>query len=51
MFSLRMCIAAGRRKLLQCVLEVRDTLNSCEPYYILSNLYLTDYAVWLQKAR
>lgn len=33
------------------MLEVRDTLNNCEPYYILNNLYITDYAVWLQKAR
>lgn len=40
----------GRRKLLQCVLDVRDVLNSCAPYYILNNLYLTDYAIWLQSA-
>lgn len=41
----------GRRKLLQCVLDVRDILNSSEPYYILNNLYITDYATWLQRAR
>ena len=41
----------GRRKLLQCVLRVKDILNSSEPYYILNNLYMTDYAIWLQSAR
>ena len=41
----------GRRKLLQCMLDVRNILNSCEPYYILNDLYITDYTIWLQKAR
>lgn len=41
----------GRRKLLQCILDIRDILNSYEPYYILNNLYITDYAIWLQSAR
>ena len=45
------CAPIGRRKLLQCVLDIRDILNSSEPYYILNNLYITDYAIWLQSAR
>ena len=41
----------GRRKVLQCLLAVRQLLNSLEPYYILNNLYITEYCVWIQKAR
>lgn len=41
----------GRRKLLQCVLDIREILNACEPYYVLNNLYITDYIIWLQRAR
>jgi protein SHQ1 len=40
----------GRRKLLQCLLAVRGILNSAEPYYIMNNLYISDYCVWIQKA-
>ena len=38
----------GRRKVLQCLLDIHQLLNSSEPYYILNNLYITDYCVWLQ---
>ena len=44
-------ISAGRRKLLQCLLSIQSTLNSSEPYYVLNNLYITDYCVWIQKTR
>ena len=37
--------------MLQCLLAVRQLLNSLEPYYILNNLYITEYCVWIQKAR
>ncbi len=40
----------GRRKLLQSLLSVHHALNSSEPYYVLNNLYLTDYCVWVQTA-
>ncbi|XP_064404821.1 protein SHQ1 homolog isoform X2 [Halichondria panicea] len=40
----------GRRKLLQSLLSVHHALNSSEPYYVLNNLYITDYCVWVQTA-
>ncbi|KAL5460557.1 hypothetical protein EMCRGX_G034009, partial [Ephydatia muelleri] len=40
----------GRRKLLQCLLSVRRTLNQTEPFYVMNDLYITDYCVWIQKA-
>ena len=44
-------MSTGRRKLLQCLLSIHSTLNSSEPYYVLNNLYITDYCVWIQKTR
>lgn len=40
----------GRRKLLQCLLIVQRTLNQTEPFYVMNDLYITDYCVWIQKA-
>ena len=37
--------------MLQCALALRQLLNSLEPYYILNNLYISEYCVWIQKAR
>ena len=39
---------SGRRKVLQCLLDIHQLLNSSEPYYVLNNLYITDYCVWMQ---
>ncbi len=44
-------IFLGRRKLLQCLLAIHQTLSSSEPYYVLNSLFLTDYCVWIQRAR
>ena len=41
----------GRHKLLQCLLQVHKILSGSESYYILNNLYVTDYCVWIQHAR
>ena len=38
----------GKSCLLKCLLSVRSLLNSSEPYYILNNLYVTDYCGWIQ---
>lgn len=38
----------GRHKVLQCLLDIHQLLNSSELYYILNNLYITDYCAWLQ---
>ncbi|XP_038045317.1 protein SHQ1 homolog [Patiria miniata] len=38
----------GRRRLLKCLLEVHRILAADEPRYILNELYITDYCVWVQ---
>ena len=41
-------VFAGRRKLVQCLLSVRQIFNLTEHHYILNDLYVTDYCVWVQ---
>ncbi|XP_022080311.1 protein SHQ1 homolog isoform X2 [Acanthaster planci] len=40
--------ALGRRRLLKCLLEVHRVLAADEPHYLLNELYITDYCVWVQ---
>ena len=47
----RVLFRLGRHRLLQCLLEVHQLLASSEPFYVLNDLYITDYCVWLQGAR
>lgn len=49
--KLSLLFGSGRRKLLQCLLSVSQVLNSSEPYYIMNILYITDYCIWIQRAR
>ncbi|XP_070559764.1 protein SHQ1 homolog isoform X2 [Ptychodera flava] len=41
----------GRRKLLQCLLEIHRLLSTDDTRYILNDLYVTDYCVWIQSAK
>ena len=46
------CIfSLGRRRLLKCLLEVHSLLIDTDSRYILNDLYITDYCVWIQSAR
>ncbi|BES98753.1 protein SHQ1 homolog [Nesidiocoris tenuis] len=39
----------GRRQILKCLIEIHKIFNSSEPRYLLNQLYVTDYCIWLQK--
>lgn len=41
----------GRRQLLKCLLEIHALCREEDPWFLLNELYLTDYCVWIQKAR
>ena len=43
------CSIVGRHKILQCLIAVHNIFNSTEPYYILNNLYIKDYCIWIQQ--
>lgn len=38
----------GRNQILKSLLEVHRLLGADEPHYILNELYITDYCIWLQ---
>ena len=42
---------AGRRQVLRCLLELHALCREEDPWFLLNDLYLTDYCVWIQKAR
>lgn len=41
----------GRRQLLKCLLEIHAVCREDDPWYLLNDLYITDYCVWIQKTR
>ncbi|KAB7498414.1 Protein SHQ1-like protein, partial [Armadillidium nasatum] len=41
-------LSLGRKQVLKCLLEIHSMFNNYEPYYILNQLYITDYCVWIQ---
>lgn len=38
----------GRRQVLKCLLEIHELFNGSEPRYLLNQLYITDYCIWIQ---
>lgn len=41
-------LAAGKQQVLKCLLDIHSILGSSYPRYILNDLYITDYCVWVQ---
>ncbi|XP_073974072.1 protein SHQ1 homolog isoform X1 [Rhodnius prolixus] len=39
----------GRRQILKCLIEIHKLFNASEPRYLLNQLFITDYCIWLQK--
>lgn len=39
----------GRRQLLKCLLEIHALCYEEDPWFLLNELYLTDYCIWIQK--
>lgn len=44
-------LSLGRKKVLQCLLEIQRFFISSEPRYLLNQLYITDYCVWIQRIK
>ncbi|ELU11824.1 hypothetical protein CAPTEDRAFT_188632 [Capitella teleta] len=42
--------AIGQKRLLKCLLEIRSMLTDGDSRYVLNDLYITDYCVWIQHA-
>ena len=41
----------GKQQVLRCLLDIHKILGESYPRYILNDLYITDYCVWIQTAR
>lgn len=44
-------LSLGKEWILRCFLEIHDILIKTESHYILNNLYITDYCVWIQSMK
>ncbi|MPC36998.1 Protein SHQ1 [Portunus trituberculatus] len=44
-------LSLGRKKVLKCLFEIRRIFSASPPRYILNQLYINDYCVWLQKVK
>lgn len=42
-------IKLGRRQILKCLLEMYVLFNNSEPRYLLNQLYIRDYLIWIQQ--
>ncbi|EDK99375.1 SHQ1 homolog (S. cerevisiae), isoform CRA_c, partial [Mus musculus] len=43
--------ALGKSAVLKCLLDVHKVFQENDPAYILNDLYISDYCVWIQKAK
>lgn len=48
--DIKIIFSLGKRWILRCLIECRALLQSDENKYILNELYLNDYCLWIQKA-
>ncbi|KAK7073989.1 Hsp90 cochaperone shq1, partial [Halocaridina rubra] len=39
------------KQVLKCLLEIQRIFNSSEPRYLLNQLYITDYCIWIQRVK
>ncbi|GFY42303.1 protein SHQ1 homolog [Trichonephila inaurata madagascariensis] len=46
--DVRKIILLGRKYIIKCLLEIHEMFNQNEPRYILNDLFIVDYIVWMQ---
>lgn len=46
--DVRKIIMLGRKYIIKCLLEIHEMFNLNEPRYILNDLFIVDYIVWMQ---
>lgn len=49
--DVRKIFLLGRKYVIKCLLEIHEMFCSSEPRYILNDLFITDYCVWMQTKR
>lgn len=43
-------LSKGRKYILKCLLDIHELFAKSDLYYILNDLYIRDYCIWIQKA-
>lgn len=43
-------LSKGRKYILKCLLDIHELFAKSDPYYVLNDLYIKDYCIWIQKA-
>lgn len=46
-----MFLCPGKACVLKCLLDVHKVFRENEPAYILNDLYISDYCVWIQRVK
>ncbi|XP_061474588.1 protein SHQ1 homolog isoform X2 [Rhineura floridana] len=46
-----MILQLGKSAVLKCLLDIHKIFRENDPAYILNDLYITDYIIWIQKAK
>ncbi|XP_053155488.1 protein SHQ1 homolog isoform X2 [Hemicordylus capensis] len=46
-----MILQLGKTAILKCLLDIHKIFRENDPAYILNDLYITDYCIWIQKAK
>ncbi|XP_063147663.1 protein SHQ1 homolog isoform X2 [Candoia aspera] len=46
-----MILQLGKSAILKCLLDIHKIFRENDPAYILNDLYITDYCIWIQKAK
>ncbi|XP_014802098.1 PREDICTED: protein SHQ1 homolog [Calidris pugnax] len=46
-----MILQLGRAAVLKCLLDIHKIFRENDPAYILNDLFITDYCIWIQKAK
>ncbi|KAM3914600.1 protein SHQ1 homolog [Leptodactylus fuscus] len=44
-------LSKGKAAVLKCLLDIHEIFQENDPAYILNDLYITDYCVWIQKIK
>ncbi|XP_039189448.1 protein SHQ1 homolog isoform X1 [Crotalus tigris] len=47
----KMILKLGKSAILKCLLDIHKIFRENDPAYILNDLYITDYCIWIQKAK
>ncbi|KAL1456772.1 hypothetical protein WDU94_001475 [Cyamophila willieti] len=47
--DVRTILSQGKRSILKCLLSIHSMFNASEPRYLLNQLYIVDYCIWIQQ--